>query len=503
MNTIFAAIDLGSNAVKLKIAQVYSGEITALEDISVPTPLGEEVFSRHAVSLETISQLITTLAYFKQTMDTYGVFMSRAVATAALREAENGKSIIEIIRMKVGIDVEIIEDTIEKFLTYKSIRDHIPSYQDIRRSALLIEINSGSSDISVYAQNKLIRNDELRLGIKQLKYLLMDLETRTTDYPYVLKELIEAQTAHLTDVVSGRRLNTVLALGGKAKRIRTVLFDDAQAIPLKAFKAVCARAFSGDALIRDTVESSRNNWYEILATLAVYDVFTDAVTCSDIVIPDISLRDGILAEAIEQVYGVKRYRAFNNDIFTLAYAISKRYKSDYRHIRWVEESALRIFEALKTQYAFHPRDVILLRLAAILHEIGKFTRTKDYLDATYEKILTLEVFGVTNAEMVMVAHICRLISSSGEPAFSPSLENVQGDDDVRIFKLSAILSISDALDKSKKQCIDLKNVVVGDRACFIEVSRTRETVLEDWSFEFVVSNFANTFGIVPELKDVD
>ena len=165
MEHLFAAIDLGSNALKLKIVQVNRGEMETLEDLSVQIPLGDEVFLSNTIQLETVKEAIETLHYFKKTMETYGVIHYKAVATSALREAENSKNIVEIIRMKTGLEVEVVEDTIEKFLTYKSMRDKLPNYKEVRKGALLVEVNSGSCDISIYNQNKLIKNDEIKLHL--------------------------------------------------------------------------------------------------------------------------------------------------------------------------------------------------------------------------------------------------------------------------------------------------------------------------------------------------
>ena len=503
MDPLFAAIDLGSNAIKLKIIQVNGGEIEPLEDISVQIPLGEEVFLSNAVQLETVREAIETLNYFKQIMASYGVRNYKAVATSALREAENSKNIVEIIRMKTGLEVEVVEDTIEKFLTYKSIRDKMANYQNIRKGSLLVEVNSGSCDISIYSQNKLIKNDEIKLGIKSLKYILMEMENRTINYPHVLRELIETRTSHIWPNIEAKRLTHFVAIGGDAKQIKELLFEDREEIPMTEFKTFSTLALSGDYELRRSVENASINWYEFLATIIVYDVFVDLIDAKTIQVPNVSLRDGILAELIEKEYQLTRYRFFNNDVYTLAYEISKRYKSSEAHVKFMEHNALILFKSLKDQYQFHERDEMLLRLAAILHEIGKFTRMKDYLITSFEKISNLDIFGVRHEESLMIAHICRLISSSEQKMYETNIPGIYNEDQVRIFKLASILSIVDALDKGKKQRIEIIDTDITENNFIITIRRSEETVLEEWSFEFTIDNFANTFGIIPELKDVD
>lgn len=503
MEHLFAAIDLGSNAVKLKIVQFISGEMETLEDLSVQIPLGDEVFLSNAIQIETVKEAVEILNYFKKTMETYGVSNYRAFATSALREAENSKNIIEIIRMKTGLEIEVVDDTIEKFLTYKSIRDKLPHYKEIRKSALFVEVNSGSSDVSIYHQNKLIKNDEVKLGIKQLKHMLNEFESKTTNYPFVLRELIQTRTSHIWPSIKVKKLTHFLAIGGDAKQIKELLFDNRDQIKVDEFKHYCGLAMKCDYDLRRRVERSGIDWYEFLASIIVYDVFIDLVDATSIEIPNVSLRDGILADLTEKAYALTKYKHFNNDIFTLAYEISKRYKSGETHVKHIENTALKIFNALKSTYHFHDRDEMLLRLAAILHEIGKFTRMRDYLVTTFEKISNLDILGVEHYECLMIAHICRLISSSEQKFYESNLSNIYNKDQMRIFKLSSILSIADALDKGKMQRIEVIDTEISEDTFIIFVNRFEETVLEDWSFEFTIDNFANTFGIKPEIRDVN
>lgn len=502
MEHLFAAIDLGSNAIKLKIVQVNSGEMDTLEDLTVQIPLGDEVFLSNAIQIETVGEAVDILNYFKKTMETYGVLNYRALATSALREADNSKNIIEIIRMKTGLEIEVVDDTIEKFLTYKSIRDKVMNYNEVRKSALIVEVNSGSSDVSIYHQNKLVKNDEIKLGIKQLKHMLHEFENKTTNYPYVLRELIQTRTSHIWPSIKVKKLTHFLAIGGDAKQIKELLFENREQIGVNEFRHYCELAMNCDYELRQKVERSGIDWYEFLASIIVYDVFADLVNATTIEIPNVSLRDGILADLTEKAYSLTKYKYFNNDIYSLAYEISKRYKSGETHVKYIENTALKILRALKTVYHFHERDELLLRLAAILHEIGKFTRMRDYLVTTFEKISNLDILGVEHYECLMIAHISRLISSSEQKLYESNLQNIYSKDQIRIFKLASILSIADALDKGKMQKIEIIDTEILENAFVIYVKRNEETVLEDWSFEFTIDNFANTFGVKPEIRDV-
>ncbi len=502
MNNIYAAIDLGSNSVKLKIIQYIDLHIEVLEDVSKSISVGEDVYETGYIEHSTVKELLDILSSFKAMMDSYHIHSYRAVATGAMREAQNGRNVVELIRMKTGIDVEIIEDTIEKFLTYKSMRDNIENYQTIRKSLLIVELNAGGCDISIYRQNKLIKNDEIKIGTKVLKYILMDLESRNEHYPKVMEEFIETRTSHIWRSIQAKKFENYLAIGGDLRLIRYHLFNRAQTIHRNDFETLYHRVINDYRRLRNEIEAIGIDWYEFVPSILVYHTFLKLVTAQQVMIPDITLRDGIIAEILEKEYKITRYRTFNQDIISQARQISIRYKSSNAHLKNIETNALKIFKQLKNHCLFQQRDELILRLSSILHEIGKYTRMKDYLVTSFDKISNLNILGVTHEETLMVAYTCLFCSSYEVKKYDSFLKGLSEEKYSIVYKLSAILSIADALDKSKHQKISIENVKITDDNLLIFIRCSDDITLEEWSFDNAKHNFINTFGIVPLLIEV-
>lgn len=501
MKPIYAAIDVGANSIKLKIVEYVNGKINMLEDISKEITLGEDVYQFGFIQHQTVKEIANILIYFKSVLESYGVEKYRAVGTSAMREANNSRMVVEMLKIKTGIELEIIEDSIEKFLTYKSMRDYMPNFRDIRKSALVVEINSGSCDVSIYHRNHLVKNDEVKLGTKNLKHIMHELEERSVVYPKVLLELLETRTSHMWQNIQSKKIKNFICLGGEAKLYKSLLFKHKNHISKKEFKVIYYNLIDDHRTLRYDMESRGFNWYEFVVSVLIYNMFFDLTDADSILIPDISLRDGIIANFIENDYNLNRYNAFNQDILTQALNISKRYKSSEAHLKAIERHALILFNALTPHFEFGERDELLLRLSAILHEIGKYTRIKDYLITSYDKISNLSILGVTEEEIRIVAHICRLISSSEQKALDFKLDGISDESYGTVFKLSSIMSIADALDKGKKQKIEIERVKITDDYMNIYIDYNQDITLEELSFQFTLSNFINTFGIIPELKE--
>lgn len=147
----YAAIDIGSNAVRLLIADIskqdgkYKYKKNTL--IRVPLRLGDDAFLDQHISDKKSGDLVKTMAAFKNLMDVYHVSEYLACATSAMREAGNGADIVKIIKEKTDLNLEIIEGQREANIIYAN---HIEEDLDINKTYLYIDVGGGSTELSVF-----------------------------------------------------------------------------------------------------------------------------------------------------------------------------------------------------------------------------------------------------------------------------------------------------------------------------------------------------------------
>jgi exopolyphosphatase/guanosine-5'-triphosphate,3'-diphosphate pyrophosphatase len=498
MNEIYAAIDLGSNNMKLKIVQYENNHFTVLDNLTKPIGIGNGVFTLGYVEHERVKDISETLLMFKEIMESYGVDKYKAVATGAMRTARNGLNVIEVLEKNTGIHVDIIEDTIEKHLTYKSIRDNIKDYKSIRKSSIIVELNTGSCDISAYSQNALVFNEEFMLGTLILKNYMNEIESRSIFYPKVIDELIHSRTNHIWHNIKLKRIKNFMAIGGEVRLMKRYIFDNKEKVSREEFDQVYHRIINDHRTYRKELETCPMDWYEFVASVLVYNTFFKFLKTEEILFPDITLRDGIITELVEEDHPSNRYQVFRNDILSLARNISKKYRSSIEHCKNLEKNAMIIYEALCKEYYFEKKDLTLLRLSAILHEIGKFTRMKEYYTTSFEKIRNLSIMGMTHHDMLLVAYICRVMNN-GDSELN-EFTGLSEQEHNLVFKIASILSLADTLDKSKTQKIILEKAIVKNEILELRITHTRDITLEEWEFSNRKHQFINTFGIVPNLS---
>ncbi|RZL46275.1 MAG: exopolyphosphatase, partial [Pedobacter sp.] len=147
----YAAIDIGSNAVRLLIADIskHDGKFKYKKNtlIRVPLRLGDDAFLDQKISAKKAEDLVKTMLAFKNLMDVYHVTEYLACATSAMREADNGQDIVKLIKQRAEIDLEIIEGQREANIIYAN---HIEQDLDQNKTYLYIDVGGGSTELSVF-----------------------------------------------------------------------------------------------------------------------------------------------------------------------------------------------------------------------------------------------------------------------------------------------------------------------------------------------------------------
>jgi len=201
-----AAIDIGSNAVRLLIAEV--GDDSTITDkvklLRVPLRLGFEAFFAGRIPQDKIVQLEKTLTAFKLLMEVYKVEDYKACATSAMREADNGQDIVAQMKKRTGISIEIISGDQEAKLIFET---HIADRLTPDRHYLYIDVGGGSTEVTLFAdkERKAIHSfniGAIRVLNKQVK------ESEWDELKQFLKQLA-ADDKTMVAIGSGGNINTL------------------------------------------------------------------------------------------------------------------------------------------------------------------------------------------------------------------------------------------------------------------------------------------------------
>jgi exopolyphosphatase/guanosine-5'-triphosphate,3'-diphosphate pyrophosphatase len=161
----YAAIDIGSNAVRLLIADIIKNQdaISFKKNtlIRVPLRLGDDAFLNQHISDKKAADLVKAMQAFRNLIDVYKVSDYMACATSAMREADNGAEIVERVKIEANIDLEIVHGEREAKIIYAS---HVEQNIDKSKNYLYIDVGGGSTELSLFSEGQLQASRSFNIG---------------------------------------------------------------------------------------------------------------------------------------------------------------------------------------------------------------------------------------------------------------------------------------------------------------------------------------------------
>ena len=269
---VVSVIDIGSSFVRMGIYQCgKNGTVTTLDMLQHPIRLGHEAFTEGRIRLETVRELTASLRGFSQVMKEYGVCEYRAVATTALREAENRLYVLDQLKTQNNLVVDVLEDGEESALVYGEL---LRSPQ-LKKNALLAYIGTGSIGVAAVEDGAVVRCSSIQLGFLKLGEILRGLEDQTTHFHTVLEEYVETRFRRLNRLfgrlhmerllLTGRELETIAPLCGAECREGTyILRRDRLDALYNRVKDLGASALARELSLPETLAE------QLLPMLAIY-----------------------------------------------------------------------------------------------------------------------------------------------------------------------------------------------------------------------------------------
>lgn len=211
---VFAAIDIGSNAIRLLFCRVYNVDgkphFNKEELIRMPVRLGEDVFLNKNISSAKADKLVMSLKGFASLIKAYDVKDYRAVATSAMRDAANGKEIITRIKNETGLIVEIIDGKNEAALVFSN---HIEELLNPKHAYLYIDVGGGSTELTLYFDNKVIAAKSFNIGT--VRMLLDKVDKNEMEEMRVWLKRNTVGIHPLFGIGSGGNINKIYKMSGK------------------------------------------------------------------------------------------------------------------------------------------------------------------------------------------------------------------------------------------------------------------------------------------------
>ena len=453
-----------------------------------------------------LEELCEVLEDFTRIMKGYQVDDYRACATSAIRETRNCLLILDKIRVRTGLEVEVLSNSEHRFLGYKSIASNEESFQKIiQKGTAIVDVGGGSIQISLFDKDALVSTQNLRLGTMRIRERLAEIESQTTHFGDIIEEMInnelksykrlylkEHEIKHM--ILVGDYINQLVDQGGRAK---SVSFTREEYLNL--YEKILADGSREKA--RERLGDMGENLSLVLPALIIYRKLIEETGAEVIWVPGLNISDGLAYDYAERKKIFKPSHNFENDIIEAAKNIAKRYQSNKTHLLGTEYLALTIFDKMKRIHGMDKRERLLLQIAVWLHDCGKYISMTHTAECSYQIVMSTEIIGLSHREREIIANAIRFDTeefvSFEEFSMGSSLDK---NDYLLIAKISAILRVANSMDRSHKQKFKNVRVTLKERELLVVVDTVEDITLEQGLFSHKADFFETIFSIRPVIR---
>ncbi len=505
---MFAAIDVGSYELNMKIFEFStSNQMKEVDSIRYRLDLGTDTFSTGKISTDKKNELCKILYEFTEIMKAYRVTHYKAYGTSAIRETENTKILLDQIEQRSGIKIEVLSNSEQRFLNYKSIASKGEDFDRIiEKGTAIVDIGGGSIQISLFDKDKLVATQNMKLGVLRLQDDLQRLAIKPSKVDALLDEMISVQLNEFERLyLKDRQIENIIIVDDYVSMlIQNRIFG------LKRPGYIETTEYEN---IYKKMKSDSSEWFKkqfqvtdeklVLVNIAA-NLIRKAFKMMNarmIWAPGVVLCDGIAYEYGENKKLITCKHDFEEDIVACAWNISKRYSGNRKRNEKLEKIALSIYDSMKKIHGLTNRDRLLLRIATILNDCGKYINIYNLGICSYNIIMATEIIGLSHEEREIVANVVKFNHLEFEYYNQIAKESViDVDAYMRITKLTAILRVANRLNCSPRQKFGEITVRLHEDELVTTIMTDEDITFEKGLLKKSAIFFEEVFSIHPIIK---
>jgi exopolyphosphatase / guanosine-5'-triphosphate,3'-diphosphate pyrophosphatase len=467
-----AAIDVGSNSVRLLVAEYDPASgLSVIDELKDQPRLAAGLAKTGCLNEAAIDRAIQSLARMREVCQRRGVKRIAAVATAAVRDAENGPWFVRRVRQELDIPLRIIDAETEAALSYRSVAHH---FHLAGERALVADIGGGSLELIGAVDGLVELTFSMPLGAVRLTELHLPGERATHKEVAELRVYIRKQ---LKRKLSAREwaAATVIGSGGTFTSLGRMVQARRGLPPGDTVHGVSVNTAEVEQLIDWLVSRSPEQRRQvtglnperadiILAGLSVTAELLDWVRARSIEVSAFGLREGLLLEMAGAEETIVR------DPLRLFREFTERCQSDRRHVEHVRYLALLLFDQLGGELGCEPQERILLEAAGLLHDVGQLVSYRKHHKHSYQLIMHAERLGLPARDRALVALISRYHRRTGPRRKHPEFAALSPADQAVVRRLSGLLRVADGLDRGHSAAVESVRTELTPEALVVRIA---------------------------------
>ncbi len=503
----FAALDVGSNSIRLVVAAYEPATgLRIIDEVKEQPRLAAGLAASGLLSEEAMERAFQTLRRMRAVCERRNVRRVAAVATAAVRDAANGEAFCRLVRDELGIPLRIIDEEIEASLSYRSVNHH---FQLSGGRTIVADIGGGSLELIGAVDGLVEQSASMPYGAVRVTETY--LQGGKNPFRQVRK-IRNAVRKALRRSLPGREWtrSRVIGSGGTFTNLGRMVAAQRDLPTVGQVHGMTVAVADVEQLLDRLSHMSPEERRQlpglnpqradiIVGGLAIMSALLDWVEAREVTISAFGLREGLLLE----MAGLAG-RGEPEEPLREAREFVERCQVDREHAEHVRALAVELFTQLQGHLGAGPEERRLLETAALLHDIGQMMSYRKHHKHSYQLIMHAERLNLAPSDRSLVALIARYHRKKGPRGKHEGFSALDRSEQAVVRRLSGILRVADGLDRGHVGAVRGLKTSLDQKRLVITASPARKSAdigLECWSAGSKADVLGKVLGVEVEVVE--
>ena len=501
---IFAAIYIGSYEVSLKIFELAARkQIREIDHVRARVESGRDSYQKGYIGYELLEELGNILSEYKKIMEGYRADDYAAYAGGVFRDVKNELFVLDQLYIRTGIRIQVPSNSEHRFIGYKSVAFR-PEFDEMtKQGAAVVDIGGGNMQVTLFSEGKVVTTQHMVLGTMRLREQLSGIKNVVAHYENQIEELVNKDLEVFKSLyLKDHKMKYIIFMGD-------YIMDLMKKVEKKSNKIVSSEKFiksmrklykKNAEQITSELDLTNENDPLLILYIVLYTRITEELNAEEIWAPGDDVSDGMAYDYAERHHIIRPTHNFDEDILSAAKELSKRYESFSPHIDALTKMSVLVFDSMKKVHGMGKRERLLLQTAAILHDCGKYVSLAHGPECAYHIIMESEIIGLSHLEREIVASAV-LYNTYPLEDYEELADKLDHNSYMTVAKLSAILRVSNAMDRSHKQKFKNVKAAIRGKELVVTIETMDNLILEKGLFSVKAELFERVFGIKPVIRE--
>lgn len=503
--TITATVlHVGAASVSAMICERRGKNLQIVDFLEKPVPVARDIFRHGEVLPSTVEQIVHILRDFQQTFAEYGISfdqVNRTIASNIFSEARNQELVLNRIRIACKLNLETVDDGEMTRLIYLKTRRRLADVPAMReKNTLVLHVGPGNTRALFFEKGSIVRYTSYRMGTHRTHQAI---EASNSHGEQLLRLIREQTLSNITQLqfdYKDVKIESLVVIGYEIQSVvHHLIKEQGLTSSVKNMREFTKKLASWSDL--ELVKSLQID-YQVLEglfpALEINLAVAEALELSQITISKSKYEQGLLQDVL---ISRELSDGFDDEVLRSAQIIAKRYLSDVDHGKHVEKICCHLFEQLQNLHQLDAHDLLLLRVSAILHEVGTYISQRAHQLHSEYIILHSEIFGLERLDISMIALIARYHRHGGPDLAHDAYQRLSVENRIRVSKLASLLRVADALERTHAQRIKDIQIQIEPNRLVLNLPDVTDASIESLALQSKADLFQQIFGLSVEIEE--